>query len=108
MTRQRKPEGTLGVDPIYILRKPVLTEKSTDAMNDPDCKASRYTFEVDRRASKDDIRFAVESLYGVTVDRIQTRTYKGKVRRMRYGYVEEKSRKTATVRLKEGDAIELF
>ena len=45
---------------------------------------------------------------GVTVEGVQTRTQKGKLRRLRYGYVRESSTKTATVRVKEGQVIELF
>lgn len=95
---------TLGIEPHYVIRRPVLTEKSTAAMND----LGRYTFEVDRRATKTDVKQAVESLYGVTVVGVETRTLKGKLRRMRYGYVHEGLKKTAVVRLKEGQAIELF
>lgn len=94
----------MGHDPIYIIRKPVLTEKSTEAMNE----LGRYTFEVDRRATKSDIKGAIESLYGVHVEGVQTRTLKGKVRRLKYGYVRESLKKTATVRLRDGEVIELF
>lgn len=94
----------MAVDATYVIKKPVLTEKSTDAMNE----FGRYTFEVDRRATKTDVKAAVEKLYGVTVEGVQTRTLKGKVKRLRYGYVREKTKKTAVVRLKEGDTIELF
>ena len=38
----------MAVDPIYIIKKPVLTEKSTEAMNE----LGQYTFQVDRRAMK--------------------------------------------------------
>ena len=94
----------MAVDPIYIIKKPVLTEKSTEAMNEH----GRYTFEVDRRATKTDIKNAIESLYGVQVEGVQTRTLKGKLKRLRYGYVREKVKKSATVRLAEGQSIELF
>lgn len=94
----------MAIDPIYIIRKPVLTEKSTEAMNEQ----GRYTFEVDRRATKTDIKQAIEKLYEVHVEGVQTRTHKGKVRRLRYGYVREKVKKVATVRLREGETIELF
>jgi large subunit ribosomal protein L23 len=94
----------MSIDPIYVIRKPVLTEKSTEAMNE----LGRYTFEVDRRASKTDIKNAIEKLYEVHVEGVQTRTQKGKVRRLRYGYIREKLRKVATVRLREGEVIELF
>ncbi|USN98967.1 MAG: 50S ribosomal protein L23 [Phycisphaeraceae bacterium] len=94
----------MALDPIYIVKKPVLTEKSTEAMNE----MGKYTFEVDRRATKTDIKNAIQSLYEVHVEGVQTKTEKGKLRRMRYGYVREKVRKVATVRLREGEVIELF
>ena len=92
------------VDPIYVIKRPVLTEKSTEAMNE----FGAYTFEVDRRATKTDVKNAVETLYGVTVEKIQTRLNKGGSRRYRYGTVAAKAKKTAVVRLKDGDSIELF
>lgn len=94
----------MALDPIYIIKKPLLTEKSTEAMNE----YGRYTFQVGRRATKTDIKGAIESLYGVNVEGIQTRVLKGKNKRLKYGYVRETSVKTATVRIKEGEVIELF
>ncbi|MEO1510698.1 MAG: 50S ribosomal protein L23 [Planctomycetota bacterium] len=94
----------MALDPIYIVKKPVLTEKTTAAMNDH----GRYTFEVDRRATKTDIRGAIERLYGVNVVGIETRTSKGRLRRTRFGISQDSVRKTATVRLKDGEAMELF
>ena len=87
-----------------VIKKPILTEKSTYDMNE----RNRYTFEVDRRATKTDIKEAVEELYNVKVDGVATQIRKGKVRRMRYGYSQEKGTKKATVRLAEGQSIELF
>lgn len=94
----------MALDPIYIIKKPLLTEKSNEAMNE----FGRYTFQVDRNATKTDIRSAIESLYDVHVEGVQTRVQKGKLKRLRYGYVRETSVKTATVRIKEGEVIELF
>lgn len=88
----------------YVIKKPLLTEKSTTAMNEE----GRYTFLVDRRASKDQIRRAVEELYGVKVTGVTTQLRKGRERRMRYGWVTEKVTKKATVRLADGEVIELF
>ena len=92
------------MDATYVIKKPMLTEKTTTAMNEQ----SRYTFLVDRRASKDEIKGAVESLYGVKVVGVTTQRRKGKERRLRYGWVTEKVTKKATVRLAEGQTIELF
>ncbi len=88
----------------YILRKPLLTEKSTSLMED----LNVYAFEVGRRASKDDIKAAVESAFGVKVLKVTTQVRKGGSRRFRYGKVAENSWKRAMVRVAEGDTIELF
>lgn len=87
-----------------IIRKPLLTEKSTHAMGE----ANTYTFIVDPRASKDEIKDAVERLYKVKVERVRTVTRKGKRRRLRYGWVDMGQHKKAMVRLRDGDTIELF
>ncbi len=92
------------LEPHYILRKPILTEKSTERMEE----ANVYAFEVDRRATKDDIKAAVEKAYGVKVVKINTQVRKGGSRRFRYGTVADSSWKRAMVRIADGDAIELF
>jgi large subunit ribosomal protein L23 len=92
------------MDATYVIKKPILTEKSTTAMNEE----ARYTFLVDRRASKTEIKSAVESIYGVKVVGVTTQVRKGRERRLRYGWVTEKVTKKATVRLAEGQTIELF
>jgi len=92
------------LEPHYILRKPLLTEKSTASMED----LNVYAFEVDRRASKDDIKEAVESAFGVKVLKVTTQVRKGGSRRFKYGKVADNSWKRAVVRVAEGDTIELF
>ena len=92
------------MEPTQTIKKPVLTEKSTTAMNEE----GRYTFLVDRRATKDEIKSSIEKIYGVTVLGINTQNRKGKNRRLRYGWVKEGTTKKAMVRLAEGQAIELF
>jgi len=82
----------------------MLTEKSTEAMNEQ----GRFTFLVDRRASKDQIKDAVESIYGVKVVGVNTQVRKGKERRLKYGWVTETKTKKAIVRLAEGQTIDLF
>lgn len=91
------------MDASYIIKRPLLTEKSTEGM-----EIGQYAFEVDRRATKTDIKGAVESLYGVKVTAVQTQTRKRAERRTRYGYVKPAPTKKATVRLRDGDVIELF
>jgi large subunit ribosomal protein L23 len=91
------------MEPTHTIKKPILTEKSTASMEE-----GRYTFLVDRRATKDDIKSAVESIYSVKVLGVTTQNRKGKNRRLRYGWVTEGMTKKATVRLAEGQTIELF
>ena len=89
---------------ITVIKKPLVTEKSTVAMNEE----NRYAFHVDLRATKDQIKRAVERLYNVKVERVTTQIRKGKQRRTRFGWSQEPDTKTAVVRLSEKDTIELF
>jgi len=88
----------------YVIRRPLLTEKGTWGMNEQ----GRYVFEVDPRASKKEIKAAVEKLYKVRVEKVNTQVRKGKHRRYKYGITQEPKVKKAIVRLHEGDQIELF
>ncbi len=92
------------MDATYVIKKPLLTEKTTAAMNED----GQYAFVVDRRADKPAIKAAIEELYGVRVLGVNTVTTKGARRRLRYGYVEPKLVKKALVRLHPDDSIELF
>lgn len=86
-----------------IIKRPIVTEKSTDLMAE-----NKYTFEVDLRASKPMIKDAVEQIFGVEVEKVNTSRVKGKLRRMgrHEGYTSEW--KKAVVTLKEGHSIEVF
>jgi large subunit ribosomal protein L23 len=88
----------------YVIKQPILTEKSTFAMNEK----GQYSFLVDPRATKDQIKQAIQDLYKVKVVRVNTQVRKGKFRRMRTGLTQEPTTKKATIRLAEGQAIELF
>ena len=90
--------------PSTVIKKPIVTERSTAAMADE----NRYTFLVDRRANKTDVKRAIESLYGVSVLGVTTQVRKSRERRMRYGYVQAPPSKKAIVRLAEGQTIDLF
>ncbi|MEX2217890.1 MAG: 50S ribosomal protein L23 [Phycisphaerales bacterium] len=89
----------------YVVKRPILTEKSTFAMNEG---SKRYAFEVDRGASKDQIKAAVQHLYNVRVTGVNTMVSKGKKRRLKYGVITEPTTKKAIVRLHPEDTIELF
>lgn len=87
-----------------VIKKPLITEKATFSSNEQ----KRYAFEVDPRASKTDIKNAVESLYKVRVLGISTQNRKGRLRRYRYGLVQLPTVKQAIVRVHAEDAIDLF
>jgi len=88
----------------YIIKVPLLSEKSTFGMNEQ----RRYTFVVDPRASKTEIKNAVQELYKVRVLGINTQVRKGKYRRVKVGLIQEPLEKRATVRLHPEDQIDLF
>lgn len=87
-----------------IIRKPVITEKATVDSNE----FNRFTFEVDRRATKAHVKSAVEELYGVRVVSVATQIRKGETRRRRHGYVTTGTVKRAIVKIHPEDSIQLF
>ncbi len=91
-----------------ILVRPIVTEKMTAQSE----RYNRYGFVVDKKASKLQIKTAVESLYGVTVDTVNTMIYGGK-RKSRFtksGVISGKTNayKKAIVSLAEGDSIDFY
>ena len=91
-----------------ILLKPIVTEKMTEQGED----LNRYGFVVDKRANKIEIKKAVEEMYGVSVDSVNTMRYLGK-KKSRYtksGIIEgrSKSYKKAIVTLVEGEKIDFY
>jgi large subunit ribosomal protein L23 len=91
------------MDARSIIIRPIITEKSYAAI-----EANRYTFEVDKRASKPEIADAVAEVFNVTVTRVNTMRVQGKSRRLRTSQGTTRSWKKAVVTLKEGDSIKEF
>lgn len=87
-----------------IILAPVVSEKSYDLIE----FRNTYTFEVDRRATKPQIKEAVERVFDVKVLRVNTMNRKGKVKRTGYKLGKRKDVKRAVVTLAEGDSIDLF
>ena len=69
---------------------------------------TRFAFAVDRRATKTDIKNAVESIYKVRVVGVNTINRKSRDRAYKYGLIEGKTSKRAVVRIHADDKIELF
>ena len=93
---------TLNKDPRDILLAPVVSEKSYGLLDE-----GKYTFIVDPRANKTEIKIAVERVFGVKVDSVNTLNRKGKTRRTKFGLGKRKNTKRAIVTLKEG-SIDIF
>ena len=85
-----------------IIKRPVVTERSADLMSE-----DKYTFDVDVRANKTQVKHAVEEIFDVKVEKVNIMNVKPKKKRMgRYeGYTNR--RRKAIVKLKEG-TIEIF
>ncbi len=91
-----------------ILVKPLVTEKMTAQSE----RFNRYGFIVDKNASKPQIKAAVESLYNVEVESVNTMIFGGK-QKSRYtksGIITGKtgSFKKAIITLAEGDTIDFY
>ncbi|MBL4656328.1 MAG: 50S ribosomal protein L23 [Bacteroidia bacterium] len=93
---------------VDVLKRPIVTEKMTDSSE----KINQYGFIVDKRANKIEIRKAVESMYNVSVENVNTANFLGK-RRSRHSKAgmitgRKPSFKKAYVTLKDGDAIDFY
>ena len=86
-----------------ILIRPIVTEKSTALM-----EQGKYTFRVPLAATKIQIRQAVEQIFKVKVQAVNTMRYEGKLKRMGRTQARRSDWKKAVVTLKPGEAIELF
>ena len=91
-------------DPQDVIIRPVLAEKSYDQIAD-----RKYTFIVDLNSNKTEIKNAVEKLFGVKVESVNTLRQKGKLKRMGANVGRRPERKKAIVKLAEGSkSIEFF
>ena len=90
-------------DPRDILLKPVVSEKSYALLDE-----NKYTFLVDTRANKTQIKQAVETVFSVKVTGVNTINRQGKRKCTRTGFGKRKDTKRAIVTLAEGDRIDIF
>lgn len=86
-----------------IVYRPIITEKATMALEN-----NHYTFEVDPRADKTEIRAAIEYLFDVKVTGISTHKPPRKQKRVGKYMGYKPGVKRAVVKLAEGDTIPLF
>ncbi len=92
----------VGKNPRDILIAPVVSEKSYGLLDE-----GKYTFLVDPRANKTEIKIAVEQVFSVKVASVNTANRQGKVLRTRKGSGRRKDTKRAIVTLREG-SIDIF
>jgi large subunit ribosomal protein L23 len=91
-------------DPHDIIIRPIVTENSMDLMAD-----KKYTFVVDKRSNKTEIKNAVEQVFGVKVEKVNTMNMLGKKKRMGVHVGKKADWKKAIVTLTEGSkTIEFF
>ena len=86
-----------------IIKEPIITEK---AVRNKD-EQNQYCFVVDKKANKNSIKHAVETIFNVEVKKIQVMNVQGKLKRWRYRAGKTSSWKKAIVKLKAGHKIDL-
>lgn len=87
-----------------IIKSPIITEKSTELT----AKYNKYSFAVDGRANKIQIKKATEELFKVKVQKVNIIKMRGKLKRVRFHPGRTPDWKKAIVSLREGDKIELI
>ena len=92
------------IDIYDVIKKPLLTERSMSLLD----ASNTYVFEVHSKANKVQIRNAVERLFDVKVESVNTASMHGKRRRRGRTVAKMPDWKKAFVTLREGDSIELL
>lgn len=87
-----------------IIKKPIITEKSEILRRD----FNKYTFEVNRKANKIEIKKAIESIFNVKVEDIATLNIKPVTKRHGAKLYKTSAKKKAIVKLAEGNTITYF
>ena len=92
------------MDPHQVIIRPVISEKSYNLIE----SEGQYTFQVDRRANKNQVKRAVEEAFDVKVEKVNTANVKSKPKRQGLTRGRTSTWKKAVVKLAEGERIELF
>jgi large subunit ribosomal protein L23 len=94
--------AAINKDPRDVIIKPVVSEKSYNLID-----SGKYTFEVDPRSNKTEIKQAIEHIFKVEVATVNTMNRQGKTRRTKFGLGKRKDTKRAIITLKSG-SIDIF
>ena len=90
--------------PESVVRRPIFLTEKSNALR----AKNQVVFEVLRHANKVEIKDAVQKLFNVKVESVNTMLYRGKDRRMGRGYAKMQNWKKAVVTLAEGENIDFF
>jgi large subunit ribosomal protein L23 len=91
--------------PEQVIRRPIILTEKANLLRE---KHNQVIFEVARSANKVEIRDAVQRLFNVHVEDVNTMVMRGKERRMGRGHARTQNWKKAIVTLKAGDSIDFF
>ncbi len=87
-----------------VIKGPVITERSAELT-----ELGKYTFDVDVKATKTDIKKAVEEIFDVKVAKVNVTNYGGKLKRMgRYEGYTNRKRKAIVTLTEDSDEINFF
>lgn len=87
-----------------VIKRPVITERSSELMAE-----KKYTFEVDLRANKTQVKDAVEEIFGVKVAKVNIMNYRGKVKRVgKFQGLTNRRRKAIVTLTPDSKEIEIF
>ena len=92
------------MSPEQVIRRPIILTEKANLLR----TTNQVVFEVARGANKVQIRDAVQKLFNVKVESVNTLVMRGKDRRMGRGVAKMQNWKKAIVTLKEGDSIDFF
>ena len=87
----------------FVVKKPIVTEKTSIL-----AEQGFYSFEVERAASKTEIKSAIENFFEVKVDSVKTLICRGRSKRTAAGLTKPMYWKKALVKLKDGQKIKMF
>lgn len=91
-------------NPHDIIIRPIVTEQSMDDMAE-----GKYTFEVDKRCNKSEVKKAIETIFDVKVEKVNTMNMMGKMRRQGVHVGKRPDWKKAVIKLTEDSKrIEFF
>jgi large subunit ribosomal protein L23 len=94
--------SALNKDPRDVILRPIVSEKSYNLIDE-----GKYTFEVDPRSNKTEIKQAIEHIFKVKVASVNTLNRVGKEKKTRFGIGKRKDTKRAIITLKTG-TIDIF